>query len=61
MNPMYWQWIVAGLLLVVAVIYIFRTLRKNFSGEHDCPDCDVPVSKVKKHPLPGHLRRKANP
>jgi hypothetical protein len=55
---MNWQWIIAGVLLIVAVIYIIRTARKNFSGEHDCPSCDVPVHKMKKAgkpKLPAHF------
>jgi hypothetical protein len=55
---MNWQWIIAGLLLIVAVVYIFRTVRKSFAGEHDCPDCEVPAAKMKKAgKLPAHFNK----
>lgn len=55
-----WQWIIVSLLLAIAVIYIIRTVRKNLAGSHDCPDCEVPVQKMKKTgkpKIPAHLRK----
>jgi hypothetical protein len=47
-----WQWTAVGLLLILAVIYVFRSVKKSFSGEHDCPDCDI-ASDSKKVKKPG--------
>jgi len=47
-----WQWIICGLLLVVAIYYVFKTVKKSLTEEHDCPECGVPVKKghhVKPH------------
>jgi hypothetical protein len=55
---MNWQWIIAGLLLIAAIIYIVRTVRSNIAGQHDCPDCEVPVHKMKKAgKLPAHFSK----
>jgi hypothetical protein len=45
------QTLACGMLLVAAIVYVFRTVRKSFKHEHDCPDCGVAVDKkkVKSH------------
>jgi hypothetical protein len=46
------QWICTGLLLILAVYYVIKTIIKSFKVEHDCPDCGVAVDtkkKVKRH------------
>ena len=43
-----WQWIVCGLLLIGAVYYVFKTVKKTVTEEHDCPECGVPVKKGHK-------------
>jgi hypothetical protein len=59
MTNMNWQWIIAAVLLVLAVFYIVRTLRGNFRAEHDCPDCEVPAVKMKKGKpkVPAHFKK----
>ena len=52
MIKMNMQWICTGLLLLLAVYYVIKTIVKSFKTEHDCPDCGVaPVKnkKMKKH------------
>jgi hypothetical protein len=35
------EWILAGLMLLVALFYVWRSVRRSFDKKHDCPDCDV--------------------
>jgi hypothetical protein len=48
------QTVACGVLLILAIIYIFRSVKKSFTSEHDCPDCGIPVDnkKIKKHAFP---------
>jgi hypothetical protein len=48
-----WQWIIVGLLLNGAVYYVFRTVKRSFTSEHNCPDCGIaPDPKKMKNSLP---------
>jgi len=50
------QTLACGLLLLMAVIYVIRTVRKSFKSEHDCPDCGVavdPKKSTKAHSILG--------
>ncbi len=47
-----WQWIICGLLLIGAIYYVIKTVKKTVTEEHDCPECGVPVKKgqhIKPH------------
>jgi hypothetical protein len=46
-----WQYIVAGLLLILAAIYVFRSVKRSVTAKHDCPDCGIPVQKKPKQHL----------
>ena len=41
------QTLACALLLLMAIIYVVRTVMKSFKSEHDCPDCGVAVDKKK--------------
>lgn len=42
-----WQWIIAIILLIVAVFYIYKSIKKSIGTEHDCPSCDAFESEKK--------------
>jgi hypothetical protein len=45
---MNWQFIIAVLLLAVAVYYIIRSIKKSTDGE--CGDCEVgDIAKKRRH------------
>lgn len=43
-----WQTIIVALLLIAAVIYIIRVVKRSVQSDHECSDCGVPVQKGKK-------------
>jgi len=35
------QFVACCLLLLLAIVYVVRSVRKSFKASHDCPDCGV--------------------
>ncbi|MGZ5242693.1 MAG: FeoB-associated Cys-rich membrane protein [Bacteroidia bacterium] len=47
MENLNYQYVIAGILLVIAVVYVVRSIMKSVKNEN-CTDCGVPVPPKKK-------------
>lgn len=49
MAQLNYQYVIAGILLLIAIIYVVRNIVRSLQSKHDCPDCGV--AEVHKNKL----------
>mgnify|MGYP001627353826 CR=1 FL=1 len=50
MENLNYQYIIAGILLIIAIVYVIRNIVNSLKSKHDCQDCGIPVQKKKFAP-----------
>lgn len=47
MQNLNYQYVIAGILLLIAIVYVVRSIVKSLSNKHNCADCGIPAQKKK--------------
>ena len=45
MEKLNYQYVIAGILLLIAIVYVVRNIVRSIQHKGDCADCGIPIQK----------------